>query len=159
MPKTTAKCHPKIISAPSIHTCHAMLAVSMHALINKASTKLSQLTSATEGQIVAVWVTALAVQRGGDRGGGGRGNVLRRGAGGQKVMIMISEGGWHRHVGRFRWYLHRGIDGGTNAVCARFLRRQRSHLINLANPTTARRSIIVRLVLTLQHGLIADRLT
>ena len=89
----------------------------MHALINKASTKLSQLTSATEGQIVAVWVTALAVQRGGDRGGGGRGNVLRRGAGGQKVMIMISEGGWHRHVGRFRWYLHRGIDGGTNAVC------------------------------------------
>ena len=123
MPKTTAKCHPKIISAPSIHTCHAMLAVSMHALINKASTKLSQLTSATEGQIVAVWVTALAVQRGGDRGGGGRGNVLRRGAGGQKVMIMISEGGWHRHVGRFRWYLHRGIDGGTNAVCARFVRR------------------------------------
>ena len=95
----------------------------MHALINKASTKLSQLTSATEGQIVAVWVTALAVQRGGDRGGGGRGNVLRRGAGGQKVMIMISEGGWHRHVGRFRWYLHRGIDGGTNAVCARFVRR------------------------------------
>lgn len=92
----------------------------MHALINKASTKLSQLTSATEGQIVAVWVTALAVQRGGDRGGGGRGNVLRRGAGGQKVMIMISEGGWHRHVGRFRWYLHRGIDGGTNAVCALF---------------------------------------
>lgn len=94
----------------------------MHALINKASTKkLSQLTSATEGQIVAVWVTALAVQRGGDRSGGGRGNVLRRGTGGQKVMIMISEGGWHRHVGRFRWYLHRGIDGGTNAVCARFV--------------------------------------
>ena len=100
---------PRHVGGIHIHAC-------------KASTKLkSQLTSAPEGKIVAVWVTALAVQRGGDRGGGGRGNVLRRGAGGQ--MVMIAEGGWHRHVGRFRWwYLHRGIDGGTNAGCARFVR-------------------------------------
>ena len=60
-----------------------------------------QLTSATESPVVTRRVATLAVQGGGDRGGGGRGDIVLRGAGGQMVVPMRIFEGWHRHVGRY----------------------------------------------------------
>lgn len=67
---------------------------------NKSSSRRKPtLTSATEGPVVTRWVATLAVQGGGDRGGGGRGDIVLRGAGGQMVVPMRIFEGWHRHVG------------------------------------------------------------
>ena len=65
----------------------------------KTDTNLKQLTSAPEGPVVARRVATLAVQGGGDRGGGSRGDIVLRGAGGQMVVPMRIFEGWHRHVG------------------------------------------------------------
>lgn len=74
-------------------------------------------TSTAEGPVVARRVATLAVQGGGDRGGGGRGDIVLRGAGGQMVVPMSIFEGWHRHVGSVIGILVCGeIDGGMRLI-------------------------------------------
>ena len=77
----------------------------------------TSLTSTSEGPVVARRVATLAVQGGGDRGGGGRGDIVLRGAGGQMVVPMSIFEGWHRHVGSVIGILVCGeIDGGMRLL-------------------------------------------
>lgn len=88
-----------------------------HANKSKAGENRHKPTSTAEGPVVARRVATLAVQGGGDRGGGGRGDIVLRGAGGQMVVPMSIFEGWHRHVGSVIGILVCGeIDGGMRLL-------------------------------------------